>query len=498
MSKTWLNAFFYFLSSPSFSNETIILMLKSFVEHAEYLVKFHTKGNWLIHEMTGLYHVGSLFPEFKDSVVWRDVALKSLHEALLQQVYPDGTHYELTTTYHLIALRYFVRTLHLAQLNNYPLPSTYLARLENMYSYNLFASMPDRSLPGLNDGRPTDIRKSLHEGSQLFPHREDFIWIASDGSEGVLPSANSYAFPFAGQFIMRSDWGRNARYLLFDAGPFGFGHQHEDKLNFIIHAYGRALLIDPGNYAYDRSKWRKYVKSSYAHNVIHVDGKEQHRRGLNSMKYIVQKPLPHVWKSTETYDYAAAHFGILPEEGFGEAREKVAIHERHILYIRDADTPHSRDYWLVADILTPSDDHEHTYEALFHLDTRNVAVDMKTKQVVTLNKDSANLAIIPVNDASLSLDVVKGQEDPYVQGWIPSGRYGVRPIPTVVFTRQTRGKTEFIYLFYPLPEGMTVPVKSIAPLRSSSELPRLKVEFMDGMTDELQLKPGPVVKRTIK
>ena len=79
---------------------------------------------------------------------------------------------------------------------------------------------------------------------------------------------------------MRSGWSKDDRYLLLDAGPFGYGHQHEDKLNFVIYAYGSVLVLDPGNYPYDNSVWRKYITSSYAHNVLHIDGKEQHRGGL--------------------------------------------------------------------------------------------------------------------------------------------------------------------------------------------------------------------------
>lgn len=61
--------------------------------------------------------------------------------------------------------------------------------------------------------------------------------------------------------------------MLFDVGPFGAGHQHEDKLGFVIYAYGAYLVIDSGIYPYDTSRWRRYVLSPYAHNVIHVDKK---------------------------------------------------------------------------------------------------------------------------------------------------------------------------------------------------------------------------------
>ena len=62
---------------------------------------------------------------------------------------------------------------------------------------------------------------------------------------------------------------------------FGYRHQHEDKLHFVLYAYGRVHVTDPGNYPYDSSQWRRYHISAYAHNTILVDGMPQNRRGFN-------------------------------------------------------------------------------------------------------------------------------------------------------------------------------------------------------------------------
>ena len=62
------------------------------------------------------------------------------------------------------------------------------------------------------------------------------------------------------------------QFLLFDAGPYGLGHQHEDKLSMFIYALGRVLLTEAGTYSYDRSKYRRYVLGTWAHNTILVDG----------------------------------------------------------------------------------------------------------------------------------------------------------------------------------------------------------------------------------
>jgi hypothetical protein len=500
MDGVWLNALYYFLASATFSDEDVITMVKSFAEHAQYLMKFPTTGNWLTMEANGLYHVGAMFPEFKEAKTWRDTGIGRLYKELDIQVYPDGAQIELSTGYHQVSLRNFVGALEIAQLNNYPVPPDYLARLERMYNYNLYAAMPNGYLPGLNDGSYTNVRFNMREGYGYFPKRRDFRWMATDGVEGSPPEKTSYAFPYAGHFVMRSGWDKDARYLLFDGGPFGYGHQHEDKLNFVIHAYGANLVIDPGNYAYDSSPWRRYVIGSYAHNVIHVDGMYQNRRGMPRDQYVVKEPLPHEWKTTKAFDYAAASFGALRDEGFGRKREKPATHTRHILFVkRNENAPGDSadgDYWLVVDVLKPSDDKPHTYEAMFHLDVKDVAIDSTTKRVATLNEDSANLAIVPLADAGLSVEVVKGQENPYVQGWHPAGGYNVRPIPTVVYKRATAGVTYFIYVFYPLPKGVKPPAILVEPVRLAPDDVRVKVKFGDEATDEFQVgKMAPSVAK---
>ena len=80
---------------------------------------------------------------------------------------------------------------------------------------------------------------------------------------------------------MRSDWetAPNARYLLFDAGPYGGYHGHEDKLNLEMYAYGQTFIVDPGCHNYDEADpYRAHFVSSHAHNTLLVDGKSQIRR----------------------------------------------------------------------------------------------------------------------------------------------------------------------------------------------------------------------------
>ncbi|MFB0523585.1 MAG: alginate lyase family protein [Candidatus Bathyarchaeia archaeon] len=485
MGETWIPAYYYFLHSPSFTVDAHIAMLKVFRDHAIYLMDlkhFRSFSNWGTMESNGLFHIGVMFPEFKKAETWRKTAMERLYGELENQVYPDGVQIELSTGYHQVSLRNFVCAMQIAQMNDVAMPSDYVEKLEKMYNFNLYASMPNAKLPGLNDAGEVPIQPSLAEGFKYFPHRKDFQGMATGGKEGERPKFNSYAFPYAGYLIMRSGWDLDDRYLLFDAGPFGDAHQHEDKLNIVIYAYGKTHIIDPGNYHYDSSKWRKHMISSFAHNVVIVDDKGQHRRGKPRDKrwgtgraggtYTVSKPLPLKWISQNGFDYAASTY----DEGYGSENDMTVTHTRSILFVKP-------DYWIVTDQIIPKDDKKHKYESLFHLDAPSAEVDRSNGSVVTKNDGLSNMGILPLFNSNLNVKVVAGQEEPVLRGWIIA--YGtekkVRSIPVAVFEKEETGTTDFLYVFYPIQPTGKLPVKSVEPLVVEAEGATVgaKINFLD-------------------
>jgi hypothetical protein len=475
MAGSWPNSFLGFLSSPSFDDASICKMVAGMVGHARHLMKYPTRGNWLTMESNGLFHVGVLLPEFKEAAAWRQTGLERLRRELDAQVYPDGAQMELSTGYHQVALHNFVAPVHLAKLNDIQLPEGYVERLERMYHYNLYAARPDLRLPDLNDAGHYDVTGSCREALEFFPNRTDFKWAASRRREGSPPSQTSYAFPWAGHLVMRSGWRSDDAYLLFDVGPFGLGHQHEDKLSFVLYAHDRELIIDPGNYPYDSSQWRKYHTNSYAHNVIHVDGLPQNRRGLGESVKVVRQPLPFDWKTDAKYDYAAGVY----DDGFGPKNQKVATHRREILFVKP-------DYWVVIDTLRPQDDKTHLYEAFFHTDAEpnQAVIDPRTGSFRT-QFERGNVAIVPAGGLEMAGRIVAGQEHPNVQGWVKCGAYEVRPAATAVYSKRAAGPTTMAYAIGPFrgqmpmiraAESLTLPAAGGEPTDALA----VKLTFADG------------------
>ncbi len=231
--------------------------------------------------------------------------------------------------------------------------------------------------------------------------------VATDGAKGrrrrpKLP----HDFPYGGQ-CERSGWDPGALWALMEVGPFGFMHQHEDKLGVLATAYGTPLLVEGGNYTYDASQWRRYVLTSRAHNVVLVDGMGQNRERDPRATFVVKEPLPHVWESTPHFDHAAGYY----TEGWGAHADRIVKQTRHLWFFK------KEKCFVVADDLEPLDGKPHTYEALFHLNAPGAAA--AGLRVDTKNPDGPNLAVYGIGPDAVR--IVKGQTKPEVQGWISLG-----------------------------------------------------------------------------
>ncbi|MBI4529959.1 MAG: alginate lyase family protein [Candidatus Latescibacteria bacterium] len=490
---TWPNALYRCLGSPALTDEAIAAILGAVGDQARHLVQWPTGHNWLTEESMGLYTAGMLFPEVREAETWRRTAIERLYQQLTDEVYPDGAEYELAGGYGNWVVHNFVNLLARARLNGLDaeLPNDLIPRMEKMFNYVLSVSMPDGRMPGLNDSGNQNIRELLETGHGLFPHRADFLFVASERATGRVPDWTSVGLPWSGHYVMRSGWDVDALFMLFDSGPYGSAHQHEDKLHFMLHAYGRLLALDPGSFSYDASRWRRYVLTTPGHNTVMVDGLGQHRRGKHAT-YFWPRPWEGnappqndtLWVSRPGFDFVRGTY----RDGYGKPKEgssvgrrpeqdeyeemAVVTHTRRVLFLQS-------EYWVIADTLVAGDDAEHTYESLFHLDAEEVRIDRETKIVATANTGAANLAIVPVADASLSVQVVKGQDDP-VQGWANDPW---RPVPTAVYTRRGRGTIWFAYVLYPTRAGQEVPVASVEPILAGEEVLGITVCFFDGRAD---------------
>jgi len=420
MGSTWQYALHAFYKSPAFTDDIITLWYKSVWEHGERLRNDYTRSNWLLMEMDGLAQIGVLYPVLRDSGAWYHFAVDMLHKQLDLQFYPDGMQYELTTSYHGVSVSCYTRLMDVIKAYGMPLPEGFVQKLENTVAFYNTLIMPDFSLPDINDGTWAKAGTYVSQYMDLFPHRKDFVWTVSEGKDGEQPSYTSIALPYSGLIAMRTGWGPDNLWGLFDAAPYGRAHQHEDKLSLLLYMNGRCVLTEGGVYAYDDSEMRKYVLSTRSHNTVRVNGMDQNR-GL-SYRWDdddIKKESDMVYKITDDYDYVLGTYN----EGYGPNAERIASHERKVILIKNPDFT-DKPFFIVIDRLRgtiPCD-----YEALWHLDTSK-------PQLEGLHVYTDEVTILCSGADGMAADLVSGQEYPEWQGWkTETGLQGdYTPLPTL-------------------------------------------------------------------
>jgi len=430
--KIWSKVFFGLMQTKLISPATQLLILSSLPQHAHYARNFHAQGNWLTMEISGLATVASSWPEFKEAPSWMNYAIETMVASMKEQIYPDGVQTELTSSYHLVALDNFNLLAEICKKANVSLPEYYTKTLEGMWNYLASIMRPDGFGVLNNDADLISNRERMIKVAAIYG-REDWKYIASNGQTGTHPQSSfSYVFPWAGQLISRSDFGTDAQWSFFDMGPWGSGHQHNDKLHLSIYAWGRDLLVDAGRFAYKgetADKFRKYAVGSQGHNVILVDGK-----GQAAGPKLAEAPLSeNQVRITKDYDFGLGTF----DKYIGV--EGKFSHTRACFFVRGK-------FWIIADqIIT---DRPHKIEALWHWHP-DCMVQEDKNGVVSTNNQRGNLKIIPAGLADWKIRVVKGQEKPEIQGWYSKEYNTFEPNTTTIYSSQINSDKTFVWILWP-------------------------------------------------
>lgn len=428
---SWLEALRLLGGSPDVPDALLRRMLGSIHDHAQFLTRFHTTLNHVLVESTGLLSAACALPEFTRAPVWRRVAMGRLHAELARQIYPDGAHAELTPGYHLLCLEHLAFPLKLSRPCGLAAPRGYTEALERMIDFAVLSQRPNGTLPLLNDTNEEDLAPAA-AGLATFFARPDVLFTATRGREGRPPDQLSVAFPYSGYYVMRSDWTPEARYLIFDAGPYGGFHGHEDKLSFELSAFGTLMVTDGGAYAYTGDPdARAYFVSTRAHNTILIDGQGQnrYRQARHRLAVTADRARPVTdarWRSTDQYDAVSGTYdegyADIGRAGRGAPESDASIaHTRRILFVKP-------DYWVLVDQISGTG--RHRAEQLFHLtpDAKTVASDAA---VLARYDNGARLQVFPVGASRPRISIVKGSTQP-IQGWVATGPNQKVQAPAIV------------------------------------------------------------------
>ena len=286
MTVSWHYAIHACMNSPAIDDELWTLIFMSVWEHALRLRTSTAGFNWLTMELNGLTRISLCYPFFREAKSWFDYATKRFISEADDQFHPDYMQAELTTGYHGAVVSNFLGAFDAILAYGVTPPKAFLDGIHKMFYMYSRLCMPDRSCPALNDSGKPSVIKQCALGLKYFPEDDVLRYFATDSKEGHEPDYKSIILPYSGMFVMRTGWSRDDMWAFFESAPFGASHQHEDKLNFLLYAYGTDMLPDTGVFRYDTSDMRRYVLGTRSHNTGLVDGLPQNRR----QKYVKIKP----------------------------------------------------------------------------------------------------------------------------------------------------------------------------------------------------------------
>ncbi len=461
-------------------DQTIIDLLKSIYEHVVYLMQFESfpPSNKTISEGRSMLATACSFPEFRESEAWYDAASQQLLNDMNIQVMRDGASYELTPGYQIAIAAWFLEVFEVAQKFGRSLNPEIEAGIRRMYDWSASVNRPDFSCPSVSDAGSLDGKfapRLIRPGQVL--DNPTALWVGTEGEEGHPPNYTSIAHRDSGYFVMRSGWDRDARYCLFEGGPYGRFHQHEDMLSFDLYAHGLPFIVDPGITSYFPNEWTSFYRTTEAHNTVLVDGCGQNRREQTIAEWVESARDKTVWRSDDRADVAIATY----DAGYAGLDADIA-HRRAVMFVKP-------NYFLIFDELTG--DGQHTYEALFHFMPYRVLIDPDTRAVRTGRMTPPNLEILPL--VNMTPRLICGQNDP-VQGWLAIGGQDV-PAPVAIYKKRTTLPFRTGYVLVPFTDGTTAGVTTKITRRSDTW--NVHITHPDGSVDRIKMDwrdtQGPVL-----
>jgi hypothetical protein len=497
----WPVSFLCLLPSTALTDDDVLMMLAMIWDQADYLRRHHSEtSNWLTFELAGLYTAGVLCPEFRDAADWRRHALRTAAADLDRGWLPDGLTIEKTPAYGSL----FTNYLHIHDLAHHTGRAgeegvvELLRKTEPLFAAYLKIMTPDRKAPSINDNGIADVARILANGLERFPEREGFRWIVTDGAEGQPPAFNSICLPYAGVAALRSGWERDANLLVFDFGPVGYRHAHQDGLNVALWAYGRRILFDSGTGGYAPGNDREeallhYSRDTFSHNTVLIDGRPQRRPWYqfpSPKRMPYQEVEDHRWRSDETSDFGAGVYtGPYGKPGPGSAYPygkgsdfkkgwgRPAVHHRRVLFLKP-------DLFVVADTLIPDDEEAHDYDLRWHLDSTKTVLDNNCGILRTADPRLPNLEIVPLLEShDLKVRATSAREPPEILGWDAFDPTAPKPATTVQHLKTGRGTVSFFTLLLPLRSSQ----QSLIEQCTASNDNTWEVTLTDGRTVHLYI-----------
>jgi asparagine synthase (glutamine-hydrolysing) len=295
----WSFALHSFLDSPSTTPGRVSMLLSMIAAHAWRTRQTlgyarSQRSNHLITEAVGLWTAGTLFPELQEAPSWKKLGAELLHEAVLDQITPEGVSHQHSFNYQRMILDLLLWTLRLSEIHNAPLHPDIRLRAESAFDFlRTWVDPQSGSAPnyGSNDGSLIlplasasyrDDRPLLQLGASVLarppiapgPWDEAPLWF------GLEPKPANQPVPAPG--VSADGYfrlGDSHCWAMIRAGAYARRPFQADQLHVDLWRKGVNLARDPGTYLYNGpSPWDNGFAGTAVHNTVMVDGEDQMRR----------------------------------------------------------------------------------------------------------------------------------------------------------------------------------------------------------------------------
>ncbi len=394
-----------------FTPERAARFRASLVDHGEHLKTRHAfSGNHLVTEMLALARLALVMPDLPGGDSWLAYALDQLDRAYAKQVYPDGTHTELSTHYQrVIALNYQELLDLLRHHGRDDLAEQWAPRVELLWRYVAAVMTPAGGNPLNNDS-----------------DREHYHHLLSLHAPAMLdaPRATTH-FPWAGQTVFRGG-PNHSHWAFFEAGPRGTDHDHADHLQLNIAVGPAAFLVDNGRYTYQPGPWREFFAGPRGHNVVLLDG-----RGSDAQpRRVSAAPIPERFRREAGFEIAwgDATFSTAANARAGDWR-RVVVHA-------------PGEGWVVIDHVVAFAARELTTQ--WHWAPEAELTPREDGGLAARNGKASLTATAPGDGTWL---LSRGAEQPLPRGWF-SPRFNIRePAPQADYVQPLRGARTNVWVF---------------------------------------------------
>ncbi len=426
-----------------------------------YPSKYSSNNNHSLAEGLGLFLAGCYFPHLPDSKKWFHLGKNLLEREVSRQILPDGGSLEFTTSYLSLVFDFFLLFKLVCDKNGIAYDRRVNERLEQACQYIHTLMDKNGHIPNIGDQDSAilvnftldsneNFQSILNTGAVLFGQselkRENFpdfktlvllgdredVCAATHSVFATTPKAKmtrgSRLFRESGLAVIRADV--DGREILFigNATPLGmpplYAHGHLDALSFTLSVEGMEFLVDPGTYLYHSGgKWRRYFRSTAAHNTVRINEKDMSEQVGD---FMFDRPYRIIKNCLNLVDdcviWNAAH------DAYTRMKPSV-YHRRQVVFEKE------KGAFNITDSLRSKG--KYRAEQFFHFHPEcNVTIE---KHTVRIERDDVGLKLVISN--FLEIQTFRGSENPLI-GWYSKAFNHLQETTTIVCSSQIEGNAE--------------------------------------------------------